>query len=131
MRRKSLLVLAVLALVAVALLLTFGLPITVSLLGPLDWGPVFGGYLGANGLPSATPVGPLATNHPNDPLAVPGYALLDLRAGIETDRWRFQVWGRNVTNQWYWTAAYRATDSLVRYTGMPTTYGFTLSYRYK
>jgi ABC-2 type transport system permease protein len=39
--------LAVLALVAVALLLTFGLPITVSLLGPLDWGPVFGGYLGA------------------------------------------------------------------------------------
>ena len=100
-------------------------------LSPSTNPPVFGGYLGANGLPSATPVGPLATNHPNDPLAVPGYALLDLRAGIETDRWRFQVWGRNVTNQWYWTAAYRATDSLVRYTGMPTTYGFTLSYRYK
>lgn len=39
--------LAVLALVAVALALTFGLPLTVSLLGPLDWGPVFGGYLGA------------------------------------------------------------------------------------
>lgn len=39
--------LAVLALVAVALALTFGLPVTVSLLGPLDWGPVFGGYLGA------------------------------------------------------------------------------------
>lgn len=39
--------LAVLALVAVALALTLGLPLTVSLLGPLDWGPVFGGYLGA------------------------------------------------------------------------------------
>lgn len=39
--------LAVLVLVAVALALTLGLPITVSLLGPLDWGPVFGGYLGA------------------------------------------------------------------------------------
>jgi len=39
--------LAVLALVAVALALTLGLPITVSLLGNLDWGPVFGGYLGA------------------------------------------------------------------------------------
>jgi ABC-2 type transport system permease protein len=39
--------LAVLILVAVALALTLGLPITVSLLGPLDWGPVFGGYLGA------------------------------------------------------------------------------------
>ncbi len=37
--------LACLALVAVALLLTLPLPITVSLIGPLDWGPVFGGYL--------------------------------------------------------------------------------------
>ncbi len=36
---------ACLALVAVALLLTLPLPLTVSLLGPLDWGPVFGGYL--------------------------------------------------------------------------------------
>ncbi|MEW6429388.1 MAG: Gldg family protein [Thermodesulfobacteriota bacterium] len=39
--------LAVLLLVAVALALTMGLPVTVSLLGNLDWGPVLGGYLGA------------------------------------------------------------------------------------
>ena len=39
--------LAVLALVTIALALTFGLPLTVSLLGDLDWGPVLGGYLGA------------------------------------------------------------------------------------
>ncbi|NIO71410.1 MAG: ABC transporter permease subunit [Anaerolineae bacterium] len=39
--------LAVMALVAVALALTIFLPITVSLLGNLDWGPVFGGYLAA------------------------------------------------------------------------------------
>jgi ABC-2 type transport system permease protein len=39
--------LAVLVLVTVALALTLGLPITVSLLGNMDWGPVFGGYLGA------------------------------------------------------------------------------------
>ncbi len=37
--------LACLALVALSLLLTLPLPVTVSLLGPLDWGPVFGGYL--------------------------------------------------------------------------------------
>ncbi len=37
--------LAALALVAVALALTLPLPVTVSLLGPLDWGPVLGGYL--------------------------------------------------------------------------------------
>ncbi len=39
--------LAVLLLVALALALTLGLPVTVSLIGPLDWGPVIGGYLGA------------------------------------------------------------------------------------
>jgi len=39
--------LAVMALVVVALALTVFLPITVSLLGNLDWGPVFGGYLAA------------------------------------------------------------------------------------
>ena len=36
---------ASLALVALALLLTAPLPITVSLIGPLDWGPVIGGYV--------------------------------------------------------------------------------------
>ena len=36
---------AVMALVAVALALTLILPITVSILGDLDWGPVIGGYV--------------------------------------------------------------------------------------
>jgi ABC-2 type transport system permease protein len=38
---------AVMVLVAIALALTLFLPITVALLGPLDWGPVVGGYLAA------------------------------------------------------------------------------------
>ncbi len=37
--------LACMGLVAVALALTLPLPITVSFLGPLDWGPVIGGYV--------------------------------------------------------------------------------------
>jgi ABC-2 type transport system permease protein len=45
--------LAGLALVALALLLTLGIPVTVSMIGDLDWGPVFGGYLGAVLLASA------------------------------------------------------------------------------
>jgi ABC-type uncharacterized transport system. len=36
---------ASLLLVSIALLLTLPLPLTVSLLGPLDWGPVIGGYV--------------------------------------------------------------------------------------
>jgi len=39
--------LAVMALVALALALTLPLPISVAILGPLDWGPVIGGYLAA------------------------------------------------------------------------------------
>jgi len=39
--------LAVMALVTAALALTIFLPITVEMLGNLDWGPVFGGYLAA------------------------------------------------------------------------------------
>lgn len=45
--------LACLALVGVALALTLPLPLTVSLLGPLDWGPVVGGYVAALALASA------------------------------------------------------------------------------
>lgn len=44
---------AVLGLVAGALLLTLPLPVTVSSLGPLDWGPVVGGYLATLFLASA------------------------------------------------------------------------------
>lgn len=40
-------------LVAIALALTLPLPITVSFLGPLDWGPVVGGYLAALTLAAA------------------------------------------------------------------------------
>jgi len=39
--------LAVLALTCCALLLTIGLPVSVAMMGNLDWGPVVGGYLGA------------------------------------------------------------------------------------
>ena len=39
--------LAVMAMIVLALVLTLPLPITVSLMGNLDWGPVFGGYLAA------------------------------------------------------------------------------------
>jgi ABC-2 type transport system permease protein len=35
------------ALLGLGLTLTFGLPLTVSFLAPVDWGPVLGGYIGA------------------------------------------------------------------------------------
>jgi iron complex outermembrane receptor protein len=67
---------------------------------------------------------------PDDLLKIPARTLLDLRAGIETGPWRISVYGRNVTDEWYWTQAVHTNDILGRYTGMPATYGVSLSWRY-
>ena len=63
---------------------------------------------------------------------VRAHTLIDLRAGLEApdSKWRLSIYGRNVTNQYYWTAAYRITDTTVRYAGQPVSYGVTFSYRY-
>jgi outer membrane receptor protein involved in Fe transport len=93
--------------------------------------PVFGGFVTCAGAPSPTAVGPCPTNHANDPLKVPAYTLVDLRAGIVSGPLLVQVWGRNVFDKWYWTAADHVNDVLLRYTGMPVTYGVTVSYRWQ
>jgi outer membrane receptor protein involved in Fe transport len=91
----------------------------------------FGGYVTCSGAASATPVGPCPTNHANNPLVVPAYTLVDLRLGVSKDNWTFQLWGRNVANTYYWTGAYHVNDVLLRYTGMPATWGATFNYRFR
>jgi iron complex outermembrane recepter protein len=61
------------------------------------------------------------------------YTLVDLQAGIETvsGNYRLTVWGRNITNEYYWTYAGRGSDTNIRYAGMPVTYGATFSARFK
>lgn len=56
-------------------------------------------------------------------------ALLDLRAGVEHGNWRVFAWGRNVTDKHYWNQSQHVNDVLVRFTGMPRTYGVTVSLR--
>ncbi|MGB7372372.1 TonB-dependent receptor [Erythrobacter sp.] len=64
-------------------------------------------------------------------LAIKSYTLLDLRAGVENDTWRLQLWGKNVTDTYYYTEVARLFgDSLVRYAGRPATYGVTVGYRF-
>jgi iron complex outermembrane receptor protein len=65
-------------------------------------------------------------------LKIPGYTLLDVRAGVETQNgsWRLEAWGRNVTNRFYLIGNTRQADYLTRYTGMPATYGISLYYRF-
>ncbi len=93
--------------------------------------PVFGGYVTCTGAASPTPVGPCPTNHANDPLTIPSYALVDLRAGVEGGAWTAQAWVRNAADKHYWTSSLHVNDVLLRYTGMPRTFGVTVSYRYQ
>lgn len=60
------------------------------------------------------------------------YALLDLQIGIEEPdgRWKATLWGKNVTNTYYWTNVVAGQDTVVRYAAKPATYGVTLGYRF-
>lgn len=69
--------------------------------------------------------------YPPSILDIPDYVLLDLRAGVDMDAWRFQVWGRNVTNEHYWQSAVHVNDVMLHYAGMPATYGVTATYRFR
>ncbi len=68
----------------------------------------------------------------NPMFTIDSYGLLDLRAGIEDSdgTWRVQVWGRNVTNKYYWTNVGKIVSTVTRLSGNPATYGITFSYRY-
>jgi len=63
---------------------------------------------------------------------IPDYALLDLRAGIKSPdgRWDVSIWGKNVTNKYYWVSVAHLQDVVSRTTGMPVTYGISVGWRY-
>lgn len=63
---------------------------------------------------------------------IKGYTVLDLRAGIANDaqQWRLTIWGRNVTDEYYWTNALRGGDTAFRYNAMPATWGVTFSKKF-
>ena len=65
-------------------------------------------------------------------LDIDAYWLVDLRAGVEFGdrKYRLQAYGRNITNQYYWTNVNRSLDNARRYAGMPATYGLQFSVRY-
>jgi outer membrane receptor protein involved in Fe transport len=87
-----------------------------------SWDAFFGAHVTAR---SKT----FASFLPTQDFAVPGYGLLDLRAGIESAnaRQRIELWARNVTDKYYWTYTSRIQDTIFRMAGMPVTYGITLT----
>jgi outer membrane receptor protein involved in Fe transport len=79
-------------------------------------------YNAPNGLPAS----------PANPYRIDQYTLVDVRAGVQSrdEKWRFSVWGKNVTDRYYLTNVVAAFDCIVRYTGMPATYGVSASYQF-
>lgn len=62
---------------------------------------------------------------------IPDYALVDARLGIESELgWRFSVYARNLTDEYYWNSVASAGDGAVRFTGEPRTFGATFSQRF-
>ena len=65
-------------------------------------------------------------------LAIGAYTLVDLNVGVQSHdgAWRVSAWARNVGDTYYWTGAYIGIDNVIRWTGMPRTFGVSLSYRF-
>jgi iron complex outermembrane receptor protein len=62
---------------------------------------------------------------------IDAYSLLDLRAGVTLDgeKYRAWLWGKNVTNTYYWNDVFIGGDAASRFVGQPATYGITISAR--
>jgi outer membrane receptor protein involved in Fe transport len=73
-----------------------------------------------------------ATTYGAPGLEIAPYGLLNLTVGIAPKgrHWHVDVWGKNVTNKYYWNSVNYVSDTVVRQVGMPATYGATIGYRF-
>lgn len=63
-----------------------------------------------------------------DVFLIKAYTLVGLRAGLEfNNRYRIQIFGKNVTDQHYWQNVTHQYDTVLRYYGLPVTYGVSVS----
>jgi outer membrane receptor protein involved in Fe transport len=64
---------------------------------------------------------------------MPAYTLVNLQAGVKTqdDRLRVYLWGKNITNRFYVNNVVELEDDVIRYTGMPITYGISVGYSFQ
>lgn len=64
-----------------------------------------------------------------DMFGIDSYTILDARVGVRSvnDDWSFQIWGRNLTDEYYITNANYLGEFAYRLAGDPLTYGVRLS----
>jgi len=69
----------------------------------------------------------------SNPFTLNGYATIDARLGYEgpDGAWKVMLWGKNLTNKYYWTNVISSADSAARFAGRPATYGVTFGYKFR
>lgn len=67
-----------------------------------------------------------------DLLKVDGYTTVDMRLGVQSSdgKWEAALWGRNLTDEYYWNNATQGLDNFYRLSAMPRTYGISVAYRF-
>jgi outer membrane receptor protein involved in Fe transport len=65
-----------------------------------------------------------------DAFLLDSYTLFGVQAGIKSsdDRWVLSLWGRNITDEYVVNNTRNSGDSILAWTGMPTTWGVTFDY---
>lgn len=68
----------------------------------------------------------------NSVFELDSYTVVGLRIGVRStdETWSASLWGRNVTDEFYANNILKSTDSIIRFNGMPATYGATFSYNW-
>lgn len=63
---------------------------------------------------------------------VESYATLGARIGYESDdgRWKAMLWGKNITDEYYYNSVVASSEGGARVAGKPRTFGITLGYTY-
>ena len=72
------------------------------------------------------------TTIPDDVYAIPAYALVNASLSIATSdqRWKGTLWVKNLLDRNYWTSANYSLDVITRFSGMPRTYGASVTWHF-
>ena len=63
---------------------------------------------------------------------IDAYSLVNASVGIHDldGKWQAAIWARNLTDEYYWTSVASNANVVVRFPGMPLSYGASLTFNY-
>lgn len=71
------------------------------------------------------------TSPETHPYVIDEYTVVGAQIGYQSDdNWRVMLWGKNITDEYYFNSVATTSDSAARLAARPRTYGITFGYRY-